>query len=569
VAQAVPEHRRQTIHGLVLSGLLARGCTDDARLAFHAEAAGDGVAVLTHAPAAARHAARLASHREAAAQYERALRFAAGTDKKTLADLHQGFACEAALLDRWQEAEVAAERALVLWRATGDRLREGDSLRRLSRIRWNTCRGRDAVAAAEEAVSTLEPLGPSVELAWAYATYANQRMLYADHDTAIEAARRAQQLAEPLGATAVLSDALNTEAASAAAKGMDWVDQMVRALEIARAGGHGDQAGRAYTNLCGISIDQRDFAAAQRYLSDGIAYCDDNDITTYATCLRGERSSLLERLGRWDEAVALGRELLKKAGRSPANRLCAQIRIGAIAARRGEPDVWSYLDEATATAGETGEPQQRLAVRLTRAEAQWLAGRSAEAQREAELADDACANLDAWQRGAVAIWLRRTGSMRPARGEVAEPYRLMLDGRHEEAAQAWTELGCPYEAGMALAGASDQESLREALTIFTSLGAGPATRIVRRRLRALGARSIPLGPRSATRTHPMRLTAREREVLDHVRAGHTNAEIAGKLFISAKTVDHHVSAILAKLGVPTRAAAANLAARLDAAGTGS
>src|SRR5262249_2083251 len=196
----------------------------------------------------------------------------------------------------------------------------------------------DAVAAAEAAVSTLEPLGPSVELAWAYATFANQRMLYADHDTAMGLARRAQELAERLGATAVLSDALNTEAARAAAKGQDWVDRMTRALEIARAGGHGDQAGRAYTNLCAISVDHREFAAAQRYLAEGIAYCDEHDITTYATCLRGERSSLLERVGRWDEAVALGRELLKKAGRSPANRLCALIRIGAITARRGEPD---------------------------------------------------------------------------------------------------------------------------------------------------------------------------------------------------------------------------------------
>ena len=183
-------------------------------MAFHAEAAGDGAAVLRYAAAAARRAARLASHREAAAQYERALRFADGADPVTLAGLHEGLADEMALLDRWHDAETAGERALALWREAGDRLREGDALRRLSRIRWNLCRGREAVAAAEAAVSALEPLGPSVELARAYATFANQRMLYADNDAAIDLALRAQALATRFGATDIYSDALNTHAVS-------------------------------------------------------------------------------------------------------------------------------------------------------------------------------------------------------------------------------------------------------------------------------------------------------------------------------------------------------------------
>jgi DNA-binding CsgD family transcriptional regulator/tetratricopeptide (TPR) repeat protein len=548
-----------------MAALRATGCEDDACLAFHAEAAGDGAAVLRYAPAAARQAARLASHREAAAQFERALRFADGADPAMRAELYQGFADEVALLDRWPEAEAAGERALALWRAAGDRPREGDALRRLSRTRWNMGRGHEAVSAAEAAVTTLEPLGPSVELAWAYATFANQRMLYADHDAAIEMAGRAQELAARFGATDVHSDALNTRAASAAAKGLDWAGQLRRALEIALTGGHQDRAGRAYTNLSGIHSDKREFAQAQRYLADGVAYCDEHDITTYAQCLRGEQSSVLERTGRWDEAVALSTELLAKAGRSPINRLGALIRLGAIRARRGEPEVWAYLDEAAATADQTGEPQQQVPARLARAEAYWLAGTPGPAMREAELADDACANLDAWHRGAVAVWLARTGSTRPARGEVAEPYRLLLDGESVRSAVVWTRLGCPYEAALALASAPDESALREALGILTGLGAVPAGRIARKRLRALGARSIPTGPRQATRTDPFQLTRREREVLDLIRAKHTNAEIAAKLFISVKTVDHHVSAILAKLGVSTRAAAADRAAQLDAA----
>jgi len=205
-------------------------------------------------------------------------------------------------------------------------------------------------------------------------------------------------------------------------------------------------------------------------------------------------------------------------------------------------------------------------MRLARAEAYWLEGQTAEAMREAELADDVCARMDAWDRGSAACWLRRTGSGRPARGDLAEPYRLQLAGDWEEAARLWTGLGCRYDTALALYDAAHEAALREALRIFTDLGASAAARITRHKMRQLGIRSIPVGPRTATRSHPLGLTRREREVLDLIRVGHSNAEIAAKLFISAKTVDHHVSAVLAKLDAPTRGVAVAHAARLGLAG---
>jgi DNA-binding CsgD family transcriptional regulator/tetratricopeptide (TPR) repeat protein len=556
VAQAVTAHRGRAIHRLVLDALSSSGCAEEARMAFHAEAAGDAPAVLRYAPAAARRAARLGSHREAAAQFERALRFAGDADPLTLAGLHEGFADEVSLLDRWQEAEQAEVRALALWRQAGDRLREGDALRRLSCIMWNLCRGQEALASADAAVSVLQTLGPSAELARAYAESASQRMLRADHDAAIGLALRAEELAAGFGATDVHSDALNTRAVSAAAKGLEWTGQMRRALDIALAGGHHAEVARAYYNFGASHADRREFAEAERYLADGVAYCEEHEITTFTRCLRSEHAGILERMGRWDEAIALTTELLATVGPAPAwIRICALIRLGVMRARRGEPGVWECLDEATASAGQTGEPQMKVPARLARAEAHWLAGQPDAARREAEIADEDCAGLDAWHRGAVAVWLRRTGSGRPARGEIAEPYRLLLDGDPVWAARVLTRLRCPYEAAMALADAPDEAALREALGLLTGLGAGPAIRLTRQRLRALGARSIPVGPRTATRTDPLGLTRREREILGLICAEHTNAEIAAKLFISVKTVDHHVSAILAKLRVPSRAAA--------------
>ena len=260
------------------------------------------------------------------------------------------------------------------------------------------------------------------------------------------------------------------------------------------------------------------------------------------------------------------KQLLTSSGASPVNLINPLTSLGKVRARQGAPSCWECLDEAAAAADGTGEPQYLVPMRLARAEAYWLEGQPDSAAREAELADDVCASGDAWDRGAVAVWLRRTGSARSPRGELSEPYRLQVAGDWAEAARLWAGLGCPCEAALARYDAADETALREALKVFTGLGASAAAQATRQKMRHLGIRSIPAGPRTATRAHPLGLTRREREVLNLICAGHTNAEIAAKLFISAKTVDHHVSAVLAKLDAPTRNVAASHAARLGLAG---
>ena len=172
VEQAIPAYRRADIHARILAALGSLGCGDDARMAFHAEAAGDGPAVLLYAPRAAHRAAELGSHREAAAQFERALRFAADTDPAVVAGLYDGLAYELMLVGRFQGAVDAGEQALALWRQAGNRVREGDTLCNLSLALQPLGRGPEAVTAAEAAVAVLEPLGPTVELARAYAILA-------------------------------------------------------------------------------------------------------------------------------------------------------------------------------------------------------------------------------------------------------------------------------------------------------------------------------------------------------------------------------------------------------------
>jgi tetratricopeptide (TPR) repeat protein len=377
-------------------------------------------AVLRYAPAAARRAAALASHREAVAQLERALRFAADTDGATAAALYVDLADELLLLDRTEDAAEAIGRGLELWRAAGDRRSEGDATRRLSSVMWHLARGQEAAAAAETAVAILEPLPAGIELARAYANLAARRMMAARHEEAIEAARRAQAIAAET-APDVASDALNTEAVSAFYLGREWTGLMERALRIALEQNLHAAAGRAYCNFYSLYSHVRQFAEGEWVYADGILYCDDHDITTYATFLRSERTRMLEQTGRWDEALALSQKILDMPVLAPATRVCPLNRTGTILARRGDPAAWEHLDEGMTLAESTGEPLQIAPVRLTRAEAYWLEGRTAEAAREAELADEVPDPGDPWLAGRGRV--SRSASPRSHTGPGTRPGR--------------------------------------------------------------------------------------------------------------------------------------------------
>jgi DNA-binding CsgD family transcriptional regulator len=190
------------------------------------------------------------------------------------------------------------------------------------------------------------------------------------------------------------------------------------------------------------------------------------------------------------------------------------------------------------------------------AEAAWLAGDREGVLREVQPAYElARRQRDPRMIGELAAWLWRVGALGQLPTDIAEPYALEIAGDWQGAARAWKALGCPYEHAMLLAWHGSESEQRDALAILDQLGAAPAAQALRRQMRMQGVRGVPRGSRVSTRSNPYGLTERETEILALLSEGLRNSVIAKRLFVSTKTVDHHVSAILAKLGVPSRAVA--------------
>ncbi|HEY7258168.1 MAG TPA: AAA family ATPase [Gaiellales bacterium] len=565
IEETMPPDRRHELHRAALRALAGPPRRADlARVAHHAEAAGDVRAVLEFAPAAAERAADFGAHREAAAQFARALRFADGLPGGERARLLERRSYECYLIHAIDEAVETRRLALAEHRARRDRLREGDTRRWLSRLAWFAGENAEAEAEARAAIGLLEPLPPTSELAMAYSNMAQLRMLAGDVRGTRRWGARAIELAEQLGDTVVLVHALNNVGSAELSGGAGGgVEKLGRSLRIATEAGLEEHVARAYTNLAVAAIETRSYALGLPNLAKGIQYCHDRDLDSWLVYMTGWKARADLELGRWREAAAGAAAVLERPGVPTASMISPLVVVGRLRARTGDSDAWAPLDEARRLARPTGELQRLGPVSAARAEAHWLAGRpdliGAETDAALELA---MRNEHAWVAGELSVWRRRAGIVEDPPEVAAEPYRLELDGRPEDAARAWTALGCPYEAALARLASGSEDELRLAHEELQRLGARPAEGRAARMLRERGARDLPQGPRRATRSNPAGLTGRQLEVLALLADGLRNAQIAERLVLSSKTVDHHVSAILRKLDVGSRTEAAAQAGRL-------
>jgi len=549
--------RRVVLHRTVMAALRNAPPPDLARLAHHAEAADDAAAVLEYAPAAGAVAAAVGAHRESAAQYARALRFADALPPVARADLleRRSFECYLTTLD--DEAKAAAEAAVALYRELGDPLREGVALSSLARVLNNVGRVPEARTAAENAIAVLERLPPGPELAMAYAARAGFETLAEDRD---EGGRWAQRATATADRSATETSVVTLGALDALRGGPEGRRTLEQLLAEALDHGSDNHIGRLYLVNGMGACRERSLARMEGFVHPGLAYCEEHDLPIWSRYLLAMRAWIeLERCD-WDAASDTTSVVL--AHGCTLSSVQAKIILALLRARRGDPDVWTPLAEADQVARTTGQLWWLWQAASAAAEALWLEGRGGEIAAATEEAYRAALRLDSpWAAGELACWRRRGGADEDPPAEVAEPFRLELAGEWRRAADCWAESGCAYEAALVLVFADDPDLVRDALTRLQRLGAEPAAAVAARRLRERGVRGLPRGPRSATRENAAGLTPREAEVLALLGEGLRNAEIAERLFLSARTIDHHVSAILRKLGVRTRGQAGAEAVR--------
>jgi DNA-binding CsgD family transcriptional regulator len=560
VERTLPHAQRFELHARAFARLTARGSGDDRRLAYHAAGCGDRGAVLRHAQLAGARAARLGAHREASEQFQLALRHHDLSDRRQATLLEQ-LSYECYLTDQRERAKASRLEALEIYQREGDVLAVGRCQRWLSRLSWFLGQNADSQRYAADAIATLEPLEPGRDLAMAYSNLSQLRVVGGDARDAARWGTKAISLARRLADRDTEIHALNNVGSSLGLIGhlKEGRARLTQSLDLALADDAHEHAARAYNNLGQIAVDHRCFSEADQHLRAGIAYCADHDLDPWRLNMTALLARSLAEQGQYATTDQHLAEVLRHPGLSPLIREGAATVAGVLAARRGE-DGTAALDEALKLAIRHGGAELAL-VASARAEAVWIAGRQQDIASEADRAwAVAVTRPQAWELGELSWWLHAAGDHRQAPIPLARPFALMLAGEHRAAAQEWRAVGCPVWTAYALAGSPGSRDAQECLEILDELGAPAARRAVLRDRRARGL-PVPRGPRASSRAHPCGLTTREVEVLGLLADGLSYTEIAQRLLLSEKTVGHHVSALLRKLGEPTRARAVAAAVR--------
>jgi DNA-binding CsgD family transcriptional regulator len=560
----ISREKKLALHRRVLSELKGSPQTrnDLARLANHAEGTKDVSAVLEYAPAAAQQASAASSRREAITLFELALRFAESLPPARHAQVLEAYANELRFLNRLEDRRAALQKAIDLRHALGDRLKESSDLESLAETFSLLGRQEQAEHSSQAAISVLDGLPPSPELAQAYRMRCWIRMMYRDCAEAIAWGKKAIALAERFGDVETLARTCNFTGCAMLI--MDYergLAFMERSLEIAQKGNLPFALAGTLNGLAWMMVELYRLEDADRYLMEGIPYATDHDDDYHLWQMLTWQAGTRFLQGRWAEAIEIASNVLQRQYLDLETRTCALLALARPTVRRGDVAASAMLDEALDLSTQAGMLPRLGAARAARAERAWLAGDNDSAVEEARAAYNvALSKKHPWITGELAFWRWKSGDQFVPPEWIARPFAQQIAGDWQGAAEEWTRRGCPYEQALALTD-GDEEAQLAALKIFEHLGARPALEKLREKMRSEGVRGIPRGPRPAARENPFGLTARELEVLASVGEGLNNNAIAKKLTLSTRTVEHHITSILQKMQVQSRNEAVALAVK--------
>ena len=539
-----------------------------ARLAEHAEMAGDPQAILEYAVAAGDAAARLGSHREAAYQYGRAMPYADLLDVDARIDLLGKRAAECQVADDHEHAIEAWSVQVELLLAADRDLEAVDALLGLDESFYTIGDNSHGTDFVDRAFALVDPDVTSAQLARVHARRGVHLLRASETEASLPWLERGLAMARETGdhytsARAVGNLGIAHFLLGDVTLGVAEVDESLR---TAISHGEEEMAGRTYQTAAALSWLQFDLADGLAKMEEAERYTAEHDLHGHLMCVLATEVTMKTELGQWDAAMAESFDLLYVRNTGRASRVEPLTVIGLVGARRGDrDDVWAYLDEARDYIAKSQTVGYQAPLATARGEAYLLEGRIDEIRDEVlPWYDEAVRLADEEVLPDITMVVWRAGLIDEAPEGLREPEALSIAGRYREAHDFWERVGAPYKAAWALLDSDEEVDIREARALFDRLGAAVLVARCDDKLRSIGAK-VPRRARPSTRSNVGGLTDREVEVLDLLDEGLRNAEIAARLHLSEKTVGHHVSAILAKLGASSRTEAVRRARDLAAA----
>lgn len=525
------------------------------RIVHHAKNASEPDIVVHYAPIAAKEAARLGAHREASKLYLTAIEYYQGKDRCALLDLYKAYSYECYLTNQIREAIIYATKSLKLLQEEAECEKSGDCLRLLSRLWWFDGNRARAEQYALQSVEVLKDQPISKAKAMAFSNMSLLKMLSDERQLCIFWGEEAIKIAKELNDEKTLAHALNNVGTvrmrhhSTREKGLE---QLKLSREIALKNSDHENVARYYTNVGINAIKMKEYDFASEILEEGLKYCGERNLDSMVSYLILCKAKHSIDLGNWNEALLIATRLTDKEDLPPVIRIVALVILASIKMRRGQEEVLPLLLEAKEKAYETIEPQRILPVLVALLEYEWITGKriiETPVLEEAIMMVKQTGNI--YEDSEFAFWLWKARGEKISLTESFDGYLIDNHINVKEAAAQWNKLGCPYEEALMLFEGNDADKIA-ALEKLYLLGAEIITEKLKFQMRASGIKGIPRGIRKSTRQNPANLTLRELGILRLLSEGMQNKEIAGKLFISPKTVDHHISSILFKLDVNSR-----------------
>lgn len=572
IEATIPPGGQGALHRRLLAALEAVGGADPAVLTHHAVAAADDARVRVYAARAGVLASRSSSHVTAAEFFRMALDRSSSTPPPQQAELLELLSVELYLADRLDEAIEACAAAAALRESDGDRERAAADACLLALYEWFNADRANAELHAASAVGLLRDSPGEAGLALALATEAYLAYQLGD----LRAAERLIDLATTTArdvpdAQVQVRLGLTRGAVALAAGDVSARDTMLHQAEAGLRHGLEEPTSQAYSNIVYLDVEQRRFADAEQLMVTSLPFALEHEQRICINWQTGARSRMNLLRGDWRASVEDAERVLDCAS-APLSRTWPMITRGLVAVRTGDVSDQGLLDDAFEQALLIGDPMRLLPACSALLERGWVTGDREEREPlVADLAERFAPRPEGleWAVGDLLVWMGRAGLPVPAAGEVAPPYRLLLGGDPAAAAEEWRRLGARYDEALALLESEEPRHAYRAVEILDSLGADAVAARARRSLRRRGLTGVPPRSRPSTRANPAGLTGRQLEVLALIGEGASNADVARRLFISEKTVDHHVSAILQKLGVRSRTEAAHASRRLGIGDWGS